>query len=368
MRWRNVLGPAALALALGSCSSVRRMAAEPSPSAAQALVALEQRIRSGEIPNVHGVIVLQKGATLVEWYFDGADERRGRGTIGVVKFGPGTLHDVRSVTKSVVSMLFGIAIANGAIKDLDIAVLDYFPEYDDLQTPDRRRITLRHLLTMTSGLRWDESTYPYTDRRNSETAMDIAADPLRYALEQPLDSVPGAQFVYSGGSVALIAEILVRATNMNLEDFATQALFAPLGITRFEWYKDARRVPYAASGLRLLPRDMAKIGGLMLGNGSEGGRQIVPEAWVKASMSPQAQVAKDDGCGYHYGYFWWIVPTCAASPAPGRFSAIGNGGQRIIVVPERDLIVVVTAGLYNDRRQGAVAQQVIQGVVEALSK
>ena len=368
MRCRNVLVLAALALALGTCLSMRSMAAEPSLSAAQALVDLENRIRSGEIPNVHGVIVLHKGATLAEWYFEGADERRGGRGLGVVKFGPDTLHDVRSVTKSVVSMLFGIAMANGAIKNLDIAVLDYFPEYKDLQTPERRQITLRHLLTMTSGLRWDENTYSYTDRRNSETAMDIADDPLRYALEQPIDSVPGAQFRYNGGSVALIAEIVVRATKMKLEDFARQALFAPLGIAQFEWVKDARGVPYAASGLRLLPRDMAKIGRLMLEKGSDGGRQIVPTAWVVASVSPQAQVEKDGGCGFYYGYFWWLVPTCAASPAPGWFSAMGNGGQRIFVVPEREVIVVVTSGLYNDRRQGAAARQVTRGVVEALSK
>ncbi len=367
MRCRSVLLLVALALALSPRLSIRSMAAEPSSRSAQALVDLEGRIRSGEIPNVHGVIVLHKGATLAEWYFEGADERRGR-RLGVVTHGQDTLHDLRSVTKSVLSMLFGIAMANGAIKDIDIAVLDYFPEYKDLQTPDRRQITLRHLLTMTSGVRWDESTYPYTDRRNSETAMDLADDPLRYALEQPIDSAPGAQFRYNGGSVALIAEVIARTTKMTLEDFAKQALFGPLGIAQSEWAKDARGVPYAASGLRLLPRDMAKIGRLMLEKGSYGGRQIVPQAWVVASVSPQAQVETDGGCGFYYGYFWWLVPSCAASPAPGWFSAIGNGGQRIFVVPEREITVVVTAGLYNDRRQRVAARQVTQSIVEALSK
>jgi CubicO group peptidase (beta-lactamase class C family) len=311
---------------------------------------------------------VRKGVTLAEWYFEGADDRRDSGPIGVVKFGPATLHDVRSVTKSVVSVLFGIAMANGAIKGLDIAVLDFFPEYKDLQTAERRQITLRHLLSMTSGLRWDESTYPYTDRRNSETAMDVADDPMRNALEQPLESLPGSQFRYNGGSVALIAEVLSRATKMNLEDFARQALFAPLGITQFEWYKDARGVPYAASGLRLLPRDMAKIGRLMLDKGSVGGWQIVPEAWVKASVSPQALIGSDGECGFNYGYFWWLLPTCATNPASGWYAAIGNGGHRIFVVPEQELIIVVTAGLYDDSRQTAAVRQIIQGVRRALSK
>jgi CubicO group peptidase (beta-lactamase class C family) len=368
MRYRTVLVRAVLVLATCTWFATRSLATESSPHVAQALADLEKRIRIGEIPNVHGVIVMRKGVTLAEWYFEGADERRGSGPIGVVKFGPATLHDVRSVTKSVVSVLFGIAMADGAIKELDTAVLDYFPEYNNLQTAERRRITLRHLLSMTSGLRWDESTYPYTDRRNSETAMDLADDPVRYALEQPPESSPGSQFRYNGGSVVLIAEVLRRATKMSLEDFATQALFAPLGITQVEWVKDARGVPYAASGLRLLPRDMAKIGRLMLEKGSQGGRQIVPEAWVKASVSPQALVGSDGVCGFHYGYFWWILPTCAANPASGWYSAFGNGGQRIFVLPEQELIVVLTAGLYNDGRQTAAVRQVIQGVRSALSR
>lgn len=367
MSYRTVLMRAALLLALSTWFATLSSAAEPSPNVAQALADLEKRIRTGEIPNVHGVIVMREGVTLAEWYFEGADDRRDRRALGVVKFGPATLHDVRSVTKSVVSMLFGIAMANGAIKDLNVAVLDFFPEYKDLQTAERRQITLRHLLSMTSGLRWDETSYPYTDRRNSETAMDLADDPMRYALEQPLDGSPGSQFRYNGGSVALIAEVLRRATRMKLEDFARQSLFAPLGITDFEWHKDARGVPYAASGLRLLPRDMVKVGRLMLDKGSAGGRHVVPEAWVRASLSPQALIGSDGECGFHYGFFWWLLPTCAANPASGWYAAIGNGGQRIFVVPEQELIIVLSAGLYDDSRQTATVRQVIQGVRRALS-
>jgi len=327
-----------------------------------ALGALEQRIRSGEIPNVHSVIVVQKGKTLAEWYFEGKDERRGA-PIGVVKFGPETIHDIRSVTKSIVSMLLGIAEGQGAVK-LDTPALDYFPEYKDLQTPERRKITLRHLITMTSGLHWDENTHPYTDPRNSETAMDLAKDRLRFVLEQKIDAAPGSTFRYSGGDVALIGAIIARATKQPLEDFAKGALFAPLGITQIEWLKDDRGVPFAASGLRMLPRDMMKIGLLMLNNGKHEGRQIVPETWVKASVTPHALVEKDEGCGFHYGYFWWLSPKCEASPDPGFFTAIGNGGQRIFVVPERELVIVVTAGLYNDPRQQQI-RQIARGVMAA---
>ena len=355
-----------IALALGAWFPTRSLATEPPPTVSQALASVEKRIRSGEIPNVHGVIVVRQGVTLAEWDFDGADTRRDSGAIGVVKFDSATLHDVRSVTKSVVSLLFGIAMANGAIKNLDIPVLDFFPEYKNLQTTERRLITLRHLLSMSSGLRWDESSFPYTDPRNSETAMGVADDPMRYVLEQPLESLPGSQFRYSGGSVELIAQVLIRATKMNLEDFATQMLFEPLGITQLQWYKDARGVPYAASGLRLLPRDMAKIGQLMLAKGFQGGRQVVPETWVKAAVSPQAPFTNGGECGFNYGYFWWLLPTCAANPASGWYAAVGNGGHRIFVVPEQELVIVVTAGLYDDSQQTRV-RQLIQGIRGALS-
>ena len=136
---------------------------------------------------MHSVLVVQGASTVVDWYFEGADERRGD-KIGVVMFGPETIHDVRSATKSIVSMLFGIAQAQGAIKDFDAPALDYFPEYKDLQTPERRKITLRHLLSMTSGLHWDERTYPYTDARYSETAW--IARPTGFAMLLSSRSMP----------------------------------------------------------------------------------------------------------------------------------------------------------------------------------
>jgi CubicO group peptidase (beta-lactamase class C family) len=230
---RALMAAAAAALAIAA------------PAAAQDLAALEQRIRAGEIKGVHGLIVVQRGRTLAEHYFEGRDERRGF-PLGVVKFGPDTLHDVRSVTKSIVGLLVGVAVEEGAIRSLDAPALDYFPEYADLNTPERRRVTLRHLLTMTSGLHWDEDSVPYTDPRNSEIAMDLAKDPYRYVLSQPFDAAPGQRFRYSGGDVAVMAAVLTRATKRPLEAYAEEKLFRPLGIARVAWLKDAKGVPYAA--------------------------------------------------------------------------------------------------------------------------
>jgi CubicO group peptidase (beta-lactamase class C family) len=330
------------------------------------LEALRARIASGEIRGVHSVIVTQHGQTLAEWYFPGDDERYGD-SLGHVDFKPETLHDVRSVSKSVISLLFGIAMAEGDIKGgLDTPVLDFFPEYKDLRTPERMKITLRHVLSMTMGLRWDEDSVPYSDPRNSEIAMDMSPDRLRYALEQDIVAAPGSTFRYSSGGVELAGAILARATKTPLKDYAHDKLFAPLGITAWEWTSDDKGVPYAASGLRLTPREMAIIGRMMLAGGTWNGRQVVPKAWVEVSTARQAQVAPDPVCGTRYGLYWWEGPGCAASPPAPWFAAIGNGGQRIWVVPSRDLVVVSTMGLYNQPSQVPMSTAVLTGVLGAV--
>ncbi len=333
---------------------------------APALSQLKARIESGEIPGIHSVIVIADGKTIAEWYFEGVDETVGpTGPIqlGRVAFTPETLHDVRSVTKSVVSILFGIAYSDGAIKSLDTPVLDYFPEFADLHTPERMKVRIRDVLTMTSGLHWDERTYPYSDVRNSEIAMDIADDPYRYVLSGSIDAPPGTRFNYSGGDVAVVAAIVARATKTPIETYARQKLFAPLGVARFEWSRSGSDIPRAASGLRLTTNDMAKIGTLMLNGGRWDDRQIVPESWVKAATTPHIDVEADPQCGTKYGYLWWIGAGCAASPPTPWFAAIGNGAQRIWVVPSRKLVIASTGGLYNDPKQAAPALEVLTGVL-----
>jgi CubicO group peptidase (beta-lactamase class C family) len=340
------------------------------PAAAQAperaaLAAVEQRIRTGEIQGVHSLIAMRGNEILAEWYFQGMDEARGRQP-GIVRFGPDTLHDLRSVTKSIVALLVGVALEEGAIRSLDTPALDYFPEYANLQTPERRRITLRHLLTMGSGLHWDEETFPYTDARNSETAMDLAPDANRFVLSQPIEAAPGARFKYSGGDVAIMAAILARATRTSLEAYAEAKLFRPLGIARVEWHRGANGVPYAASGLRMRPRDMAKIGRLMLQRGRWEGRQVIPANWVEASIQPHTRVEPDPACGVQYGYFWWLQAGCQFTPAQPWVAAIGNGGQRIALVPDLDLVIVMTAGLYNRPGQRQMANATVLGIIGAV--
>jgi CubicO group peptidase (beta-lactamase class C family) len=341
--------------------------AAPARAEDPALAPLKARIVSGEIPGIHSVIVMRGKETLAEWYFTGNDSARGRPTARV-EFGPDTLHDVRSVTKTVVGLLVGVAVESGAIKSLDTPVLDYFPEYADLQTPDRRRVTLRHLLTMTSGLHWDEDTYTYADPRNSEIAMDRAADPYRYVLSQPFDAEPGQRFKYSGGDVAVMAAVLARATKTPLDAYAEAKLFKPLGITNLAWHRDARGVPYAASGLRLTPREMATIGQLVLAKGRWNGRQVLPRRWLAEATAVKVQVQPDPKCGTGYGYFFWVFPGCQLDPPLPWIAAVGLGGQRIVVVPSQDVVLVTTTGNYFSSRQGAIAMDVITGALKAVRR
>ena len=330
-----------------------------------AIAKLTENIRAGKYSNIHSLLVLRSGKLVAEAYFQGEDERRGR-PLGTVRFDSDTLHDLRSVSKSVISALFGIAMASGAIRDIDAPVLSYFPEYKDLQTPERLRIRLRDVLSMTSGLEWDESSRPYGDPLNSETAMDAADDRYRFILSRPIVASPGERFRYSGGDTMLLAAVIERATKQTLSKYAEQVLFRPLGIERHEWIAYPDGTAIAASGLRLVPRDMAKFGLLYLQGGRWGGTQVVPESWVKASTSVQAKVS-DRPFGFQsYGYQWWLGSARDDAHTPW-IMAVGYGGQRIMLIPSRDLVMVMTAGMYRNRAQTDITFEVLlDGVLPAV--
>ncbi len=263
--------------------------------------------------NVHAVIVVRHGSLVFERYFSGADDSVGKGALGEVVYDRTMQHDMRSISKSVTSLLFGIALEQKKIASLDQPVFDFFPEYADLRTPEKDRITLRHLLTMSTGLAWEEAL-PFADPKNDETLMTRARDPYRYVLERPLASAPGTKYNYCGGATALLGAILTKKTGQKLDDFARVNLFEPLGIADFEWVKLANGDPAAWAGLRLKPRDLAKIGQLVLNRGRWNGRQIVPAAYVDESTKPQL-VGAD--YVYLYGYQWWLGRSVATGLSIG---------------------------------------------------
>jgi len=321
------------------------------------LQALKARIESGSLDGVHGVIVQQRGVRLAEWYFPGHDQTILK-DLGHVDFKADTLHDVRSVTKSVVSLLFGIALEEGIVKDTDAPVTSWFPEYTDLPRATTADVKLHHVLSMTSGWNWDEFTWPYSDPRNSEIAMELAEDPIRHVLTQPRVSTPGERFIYSGGDVALIGAIIAKAAGMPLDRYAEERLFKPLGIGAYGWSK-REGVPRAASGLRLTPRDRLKIGELVLARGVVDGKQLVPAAWIDRSTSQRIAVTGGRGPSDGYGYFWWLGQT----DGERWIGANGNGDQRIWILPALELVVVTTMGHYDSPEQGRVPLAILQAAI-----
>jgi CubicO group peptidase (beta-lactamase class C family) len=310
-----------------------------------ALCTLVERVRSLPNSSVHGVVVVRRGALVFEQYFAGEDQIRGR-SIGRVEFTPTVKHDLRSISKSVTSLLVGIAVDRGLIRSVDEPVFNFFPEYADLRTPERERITLRHLLTMSSGLAWDEIR-PYTDSANSYIRMIYAPDPYRFALEQPVERPPGLRFNYGGGATVLLSKIVQKVTDQQFNQFAREALFVPLGITDIDWMRMPNGDTAAASGLRLRPRDIAKLGQLFLTRGTWNGRRILSAAWLDQSTT--AEVEASDFL--FYGYQLWLGRALIDKREVPWIAGFGLGGQRLFVVPSLDLVVVVTAGYYTSPMQ-----------------
>ncbi len=301
---------------------------------------LDSAVAAGGLNGLHAVLVVRKGKLALERYYAGADERWGD-PLGEVAFGPEVKHDLRSVSKSVVGLLYGVALDKGQVPALDQPLVDHFPAYPDLAADQaRRRITVAHALTMTMGIEWSEDL-PYSDPRNSEIAMELAPDRYRYVLERPIVSAPGERWVYNGGATALLARLIAKGSGQPLFDYAREALFAPLGIADAEWIAGRDGEAAAASGLRLRPRDLAKLGQLVLNRGLWGDRQLVPEAWLAKSFEARAEV---EG-GLEYGYHWWLGRL--RGDGARWVAGFGNGGQRLAIFPSLDLAVVVLAGRYN---------------------
>jgi CubicO group peptidase (beta-lactamase class C family) len=318
--------------------------------------------------NIHGLLVERRGRLVAERYSKGTD-RPIHVLYGFwnpfgsdVDFGPDTLHDVRSISKSVIGLLVGIALDQGKLTTLTKPVIDFYPELDIERSPEREAITLYHLLTMSSGLQWDEGALP-----NDETRLYWKSNQPAFVLGRPMDHAPGKHFNYNSGGSTLLSDILSRTYGNPWVSLAQTELFEPLGITRWQWATDLRDRPMAFTGLRLRPRDMLKLGRLMLDRGQWHGRQIVPESWVADSLRPHLDTgfhtpseAKD---ALGYGYQWWTGVT----PWQGRklnwAAAFGNGGQRIFVVPELDMTVVVTAGGYGSVQTTHAVNQLFHRIV-----
>jgi CubicO group peptidase (beta-lactamase class C family) len=321
---------------------------------------------------IHGVLVIKDGKLVFEEYFQGRDldlsDLDGKLDFRTEDFDRETLHSAASVTKSVTAVLMGIAIDQGLIAGTDENLFSFFPDCEHLNDPVKSQITLAHMLSMGSGLPWTEA-YSYDDPRNDLTAMISSEDPIAYVLQKETVADPGQKFIYNSGTTNLLGEIIRRKSGMTLADYAEQYLFAPLDIYTYEWYPFPSKpeMMVASSTLYLRPRDMAKIGQLYLDGGMWQGTKVVSEDWVSQSTRKVIGMVASESpiptLNPAYGYQWWLgtFPTGATE----TYFAAGYGGQFIFVLPEPEMVVVFTAGGFEDGNYDALLQIVNDYILPA---
>ena len=267
--------------------------------------------------SLHSLLIIRNGYIVSETYFE--------------PFRQESRHELYSCTKSFISTLIGIAIDQGYIDGTDQRVVDFFPEFTFANLDSQKEsMTLEDLLTMRSGLDWQEGDPIYQE-------MYRSADWVKFVLDTPMAQQPGSFFNYCSGCSHVLSAILQQSAGMNGRAYADKNLFTPLGISNLRWDTDGSGIPIGGWGLQMTSRDMAKLGYLYLQGGKWDGQQILSAGWVKAAT--QKHTGTDGELGY--GYQWWTYPT------QGAYTALGRYGQTIFVVPEMSLIVVTTAGIDN---------------------
>ena len=271
---------------------------------------------------IHSMLVVRHGVIVLDAYF--------------YPYEPTVPHDVASVTKSVTSMLMGIAIDKAYVKSVKQPVLGLLNAAPPVAAdPRRSRMTIENMLTMTSGMTCGVIDAAHT-AEDELAAMRHTSDWIRYAVNIPMRAEPGSQFAYCSVNNHLLSGVITARTGRSLESFARQNLFDPMGIREWLWPADPKGMSHGWGDLHLYPRDMAKLGYLYLHGGKWNGKQLVSEEWVRTSTESHAKVRE----GVGYGYSWWIN----VAREPHIPEAEGRAGQRISIVPDKDAIVVFTAG------------------------
>ena len=267
---------------------------------------------------LHSLLVIRHGVIISETYYAGYEAE--------------TRHELYSVTKSFIGTLVGIALEQGLISGLDARVPDFYPG-SIFENPDPRKdsMTVQDLLSMRSGLTWEEGDAAYMAMYNSQSW-------ILYVLNLPMATEPGTEFVYCSGCSHVLSGILYQVAGQDVRKFADENLLGALGITDYGWDVDRQGIHLGGWGMQLTPRDMAKLGYLYLHEGVWDGQQLVPREWIRQSVQPRVEV--DEGTAY--GFQWWVFPDFPGTEK-GAYSALGHAGQTIFVLPELDLLVVTTA-------------------------
>lgn len=367
--WREAPAAALLAALLGAAASAATpAAAQEWPRGTPASVgingatldSIDAEIRVGRYGFVDRMVVIRRGTLVYDRRYahdyDAAygDSARVRNALNALDltgpfnyFAPwwhptyrrGDLHTLQSVTKTITSVVIGIAVGRGDFPSIDTPALRFFDTTQVRNIDDRkRRMTVRHLLTMTGGIDWNESL-PYIDPNNSAGALEASFDWIRFTIDRPMMREPGTVFNYSSGESALLAHIFRQATGWDLEEYAARHLFAPLGITRWHWKRAAAGSLDTEGGLYLEALDLARIWQLWLQGGTWNGQRVVPAEWVRESVRPAVTVGSGP---VQYGLKWWLYPD-PQDATRHRWGGSGFGGQMPWAFPELDLVVVFNA-------------------------
>ena len=312
----------------------------------QAMRTLTQEISSGNFENIHSVVIAHRDRLVYEYYLT-----RGIGNkANKRKLGREELHVLNSISKSVTSLVLGMALESEFEKALSRPILEYLPEreYHDARI---NTITLEHVLTMTAGFMWNEMDVSYQDYTNDDNGLQRSSNPIDYILSRPIRDMPGSSWYYNGGLTMVMAAVIDGMIELPFLEFTKQDLFDPLDIKRFIWAGawPTNRLVNAAWGLRLSARDLAKIGVLTLNQGRWNNKQIVPKQWIALSTRRLREDLRDWGADgiYGYGYQWWHGQHDQEGHHFNAITALGYGGQRIFILPEQQLVVTVLAANYS---------------------
>jgi CubicO group peptidase (beta-lactamase class C family) len=304
----------------------------------KAIQQLMNDIASGKWINVHGLMIIKEGKFVAEGYWNGSHASK--------------LHDIRSASKSVASILTGIAVNNGYIKSVDETLYVFFPDYrpafpDSIPLKYReqwlKELTIEHLLNMTSGFEYDD----WYENFRGEAEIQRSRNWVKKAATSALIRQPGTFYAYNTASLVLLSEIIGRNSDMPMKKFAENMLFNPLGIEKWKWY-NRRGVVYMGGQLRLTLRDMSKIGMLMLNNGVWNNQRLLSEDWIQASTAELNETELSwQKHKFHHHYLWWQFNEMVNGTLVRAFYASGNGGQTIMFIPQLEMVIAITTGNYN---------------------
>lgn len=302
---------------------------------------MSEVIKQNKFVNLHSVLIIRKGKLVFETYANSFTEK--------------TKQYTASVSKSVGSILVGIAMDKGFIPSIKNGLLKkplskIYPDYKDKISSDltKNNLTFHHILSMSSGIQWNEHSFPYSDSRNDWNQAQRSNDPVKFLLEKPVISKPGSTFYYNGALSIMMSELITQSTGKPAYKLAEKYLFEPLGIKDYRWLSLSSGLTDMAGGLYLRPGDMAKIGLLYLNKGKWQGQQIVSKKWV--NISTRAHMINKNSPDY--GYQWWCGDFYFDSKRVKTFLASGHGGQRIHIFPDLDMVVVITQKVFNNPQGG----------------